>query len=101
LTLVTTHVLDTTVGSPAVGLAVTLEAADATGRWTVVSSSPTDSGGRVKDFPPVTGGRYRLLFDTRTPFFPEVAVTFNVNDEEHLHVPLLLSPFGYSVYRGS
>ena len=60
----------------------------------------TDNDGRVANLPAVTPGLHRLVFDTRTPFFPEVTVTFAAAGE-HLHVPLLVSPFGYSVYRGS
>jgi 5-hydroxyisourate hydrolase len=79
--------------------------------WTVVASAPTDASGRVgsfsKDAP--AEGTYRLTFDTGayhraaglTPFFPEVTVTFNVESGGHYHVPLLLSQFGYSTYRGA
>lgn len=100
MTLITTHVLDTAAGKPAAGLRVTL-AAHAAGAWPTVEDAVTDSDGRVKDFAPVGPGLYRLTFVTGTPFFPRVAVEFVVTDEPHLHVPLLLSPYGYSVYRGS
>lgn len=98
---VTTHVLDTTAGRPAAGIAVTLEDADGAR----VATGTTDDDGRVRDLGPdrLAPATYRLRFATgdRSPFFPEVVVTFRVEDDTHLHVPLLLSPFGYSTYRGS
>ncbi|RCV52753.1 hydroxyisourate hydrolase [Marinitenerispora sediminis] len=110
----TTHVLDTAAGRPAAGVAVTLEAAADTGRtaWTPLAVGRTDDDGRITDLGPrrLAAGVYRLVFDTegyfrregRRSFYPEVAVVFEIADEEaHYHVPLLLSPFGYSTYRGS
>jgi 5-hydroxyisourate hydrolase len=100
---VTTHVLDTAAGRPAVGVPVTLE--DSGG---VLATATTDEDGRVGDLGPerLAPGTYRLRFDTAAypggaPFFPEVLVTFVVEGDAHHHVPLLLSPFGYSTYRGS
>ena len=97
---VTTHVLDTALGRPAAGVAVTLEQ-----DGTVVARGTTDPDGRVGDLGPdrLDPGTYRLRFDTaaRSAFFPEVLVTFAVEDGAHLHVPLLLSPHGYTTYRGS
>ncbi len=102
MTRVTTHVLDTAAGEPARGVTVTLAAAGAEDRWTELARAETDADGRVRNFPDVGPGRWRLVFETGTPFFPEVVVTFAIDpDREHLHVPLLLSPYGYSVYRGS
>jgi 5-hydroxyisourate hydrolase len=111
LSPVTTHVLDTARGRPAEGVPVVLERALGAD-WQPVGRGTTDADGRVNDLlesaPPE--GRYRLTFDTgaylraagRAGFYPEVSVTFAVGPgEEHLHVPLLLSPFGYSTYRGS
>ena len=107
-----THVLDLATGQPAAGIPVTLERADARGTWEPVASHVTDTDGRVRDLlagaAPVAG-RHRLTFATgdRVPargaaFFPEVGIVFEVtNPDEHHHVPLLLSPFGYSTYRGS
>jgi 5-hydroxyisourate hydrolase len=101
-----THVLDTATGRPAAGIAVTLERRDPTG-WHEVAKARTDEDGRVGDLLPagdLTRATYRLVFETvaRAPFFPEVVVTFTVQaPAEHHHVPLLLSPFGYSTYRGS
>jgi 5-hydroxyisourate hydrolase len=97
---VTTHVLDTSAGRPAAGITVTLERGDR-----VVASGTTDHDGRVTDLGPdrLDAGTYRLRFDTssRSGFFPEVVIAFVVDDDTHLHVPLLLSPHGYTTYRGS
>ena len=100
---VTTHVLDTAAGRPAAGVPVTLEGAGG-----VLAAGTTDADGRVGDLGPerLAPGTYRLRFDTAAyaggeAFFPEVVVTFVVAGEAHHHVPLLLSPFGYSTYRGS
>ncbi|HEY0645913.1 MAG TPA: hydroxyisourate hydrolase [Nocardioides sp.] len=105
-----THVLDTAAGRPAVGLRVSLETAEGT----LVKEAVTDADGRVGDLAAeLPTGDHRLRFDTGAgfarqdlpTFYPEVVVSFSVlNDEpgnEHFHVPLLLSPFGYSTYRGS
>jgi 5-hydroxyisourate hydrolase len=104
-------VLDTSRGRAAVGVPVVLERAVDSG-WQPVGRGTTDADGRVRDLltSPPEVGRYRLSFDTdayfravgEAGFYPEVAVTFVVGrGEEHYHVPLLLSPFGYSTYRGS
>jgi 5-hydroxyisourate hydrolase len=105
--VITTHVLDLAVGRPAAGVAVALEQRDGDG-WQTLASGRTNGDGRLRDLGAVpAAGRYRLVFDTaghlgEDAFFPEVALQFAVTDpEEHLHVPLLLSPFGYSTYRGS
>jgi len=101
-----THVLDTASGRPAAGLRVTLQSADGS----VLAEGRTDADGRVGDLAAdVVPGDHVLRFDTgawfaaqgTTAFYPEVAVTFTVRDDAHHHVPLLLSPFGYSTYRGS
>lgn len=109
---VTTHVLDTALGQPAAGVAVRLEFVSDDG-WTELGRSVTDADGRARDVGPATlpPGIYRLVFDTgayfagqgsKPAFFPEVAITFRVDGESpHHHVPLLLSPFAYSTYRGS
>ncbi|HEY3999433.1 MAG TPA: hydroxyisourate hydrolase [Candidatus Xenobia bacterium] len=107
---ITTHVLDTSKGRPAAGVAVLLERLE--GSWKELSRKTTDADGRVKDLlrDPLQTGKYRLTFDTGAwlasqgtqGFFPEVAITFEIHDAaSHYHVPLLLSPFGYSTYRGS
>ena len=101
-----THVLDTSTGRPAAGVAVALEDADGT----VLARAATDADGRVADLAAdVAEGEHRLRFDTGAwfagqgvdGFYPEVVVTVTVRGAEHFHVPLLLSPFGYSTYRGS
>ncbi len=108
---VTTHILDTSIGRPAPGVAVALEARDGDG-WVGIGTGFTDVDGRVKELGPdrLESGAYRLRFDTGTyfagidtdTFFPEVVLTFLVDaEQEHYHVPLLLSPFAYSTYRGS
>ena len=122
---VSTHILDTSVGRPAEGVAVRLAARN--GReadWQALGGSATDADGRCKDLPALPEGttHVRLDFaveayfekkqadvqqdapanrDSGAVFFPEVAITFAVKPGEHYHVPLLLNPFGYSVYRGS
>jgi 5-hydroxyisourate hydrolase len=110
--MITTHVLDTARGRPAAGVPVVLERAS-DGGWELVGSGATDPDGRLRDLvaegTSVADGRYRLTFDTgayfrdrgEAAFYPEVAVVFTVAGDEHHHVPLLLSPFGYSTYRGS
>ena len=101
-----THVLDTSSGRPAVGLRATLESAEGT----VEASGVTDQDGRVGDLATdLPLGEHRIRFDTGAwfalqgveAFYPEVVVAFTVGGDEHFHVPLLLSPFGYSTYRGS
>jgi 5-hydroxyisourate hydrolase len=104
-----THVLDNATGQPARGVPVRLERRDGDG-WTPVAAGRTDTDGRLRDWVPAEAwgaGVYRLVFDTaahigRDAFFPEVAVVFQVGDaSRHHHVPLLLSPYGYTTYRGS
>ncbi len=108
---VTTHVLDTSSGKPAANVPVTLNRLDG-GRWVQVAEAATDADGRIKQLGPdrLPTGTYRLAFDTgkyfaatgTATFFPEVVLTFGVvGSEAHYHVPLLLSPFAYSTYRGS
>ncbi|MDT0574352.1 hydroxyisourate hydrolase [Streptomyces sp. DSM 3412] len=129
---VSTHILDTSVGRPAAGVAVRVSARS--GReapWQALGGSATDADGRCKDLPALPEGttHVRLDFevepylaqtaaqtvkqqadaqqdapanrDSGAVFFPEVVITFTVTPGEHYHVPLLLNPFGYSVYRGS
>lgn len=111
--MITTHVLDTTHGRPASGVTVMLEVRLA-GEWAPIARSTTDGNGRattLTDAYTVVPGSYRLTFDTGSyfrdrglahPFFPEAVVIFQVLEPgEHVHVPLLLSPFGYCAYRGS
>ncbi|MDQ0948674.1 5-hydroxyisourate hydrolase [Streptomyces phaeochromogenes] len=127
---VSTHILDTSVGRPAEGVAVQLAArAGREADWQALGGSATDADGRCKDLPALPEGTthvrldfaveaYFLKFEKKQAdaqqdapanrdsgsvgaFFPEVAITFAVVPGEHFHVPLLLNPFGYSVYRGS
>jgi len=110
---ITTHVLDVAYGRPARGVAVALERQDGE-EWRLLGTGSTDGDGRLAgllpDDGPLEAGTYRLTFDTGgyfdangvSGFYPEAVVTFLVGDPaEHYHVPLLLSPFGYSTYRGS
>lgn len=109
---ITTHVLDTARGRPAAGVGVTLEKETA-GSWTLVGRGATDADGRARDLTSgasVEAGRYRLTFDTGAyhssagvaGFYPYATIVFDIHDAaQHHHVPLLLSPFGYSTYRGS
>lgn len=101
-----THVLDTGAGEPVAGLPVRLER-EHDGGWLEVAAGITDADGRLRDWVPQeawAAGTYRLVFDTaaRSTFFPEVAVAFFIAEpSRHHHVPLLLSSYGYTTYRGS
>ena len=109
MSTLSTHVLDTALGKPAQGIKVTLERAD-----DLIGSGTTDADGRVRDLhkkeAPLGEGNYQLTFYVaeyfsktgRETLFPEIIVTCRVSGgDDHYHVPLLLSPFGYSTYRGS
>ena len=111
---ISTHILDTSRGTAAAGVAVTLELQAASGQWSTLATARTDADGRVKALlpagTPLTAATYRLRFETGayfraaavSPFFPHVEVAFTVLDAaRHHHVPLLISPFGYSTYRGT
>ncbi|MDT9698242.1 hydroxyisourate hydrolase [Streptomyces sp. P17] len=124
---VSTHILDTSIGRPAEAVAVQLSARSGRdAEWRELGGSATDADGRCKDLPALPEGTthvrldfaveaYFLQFEKKQAdaqqdapanrdsgaFFPEVAITFAVKPGEHYHVPLLLNPFGYSVYRGS
>ncbi|MQA26672.1 MAG: hydroxyisourate hydrolase [Micromonosporaceae bacterium] len=104
-----THVLDASVGRPAAGVAVCLERRDG-GDWSPADEGRTDADGRLKGLSAGAAGDYRLLFGTGDyfaqrgveAFHPEVVVAFRITDPaEHHHVPLLLSPYSYTTYRGS
>ena len=110
---ITTHVLDTARGRPAAGVPVTLEFKEEVG-WRAVGWGATDADGRLRDLLPsdfvLSEGEYRLTFDAGAylsaagveGFYTEVVVSFVVRDASaHHHVPLLLSPYGYTTYRGS
>lgn len=98
---ITTHVLDTAKGQPAAGMRITLRRGDDS-----LFVGETDADGRAKLLDKAEAGTYHLLFDTGAynplGFFPQVTIVFTITEEKaHYHVPLLLSPFGYSTYRGS
>ncbi|HEX3615907.1 MAG TPA: hydroxyisourate hydrolase [Solirubrobacteraceae bacterium] len=104
-----THVLDATSGAPAVGIAVRVETQHGD-HWHAGPEHRTDHDGRISAFDAPAPGVHRIRFDTGAyfaakgieTFYPEVAITFLVNDaQRHHHVPLLLSPFAFSTYRGS
>lgn len=105
---ISTHILDTATGRPAPGVKIRLERLHGDA-WQPVGAGATDEDGRLRTLVPpgpAPHGTYRLTFDTRAylgaaAFFPEVQISFVVADDRHHHVPLLLSPFGYSTYRGS
>ena len=124
---VSTHILDTSIGRPAEGVAISLAArSGSAAEWVALGGSATDADGRCKDLPALPEGTTHVRLDFEVEqyfnkndkkqaeaqqdaprvrdsgaFFPEVAITFAVKPGEHYHVPLLLNPFGYSVYRGS
>ena len=112
--MITTHILDTARGRPAAAVQVLLEFRGESGDWQSISRGTTDLDGRLRtlypDAKPLMPGVYRLTFDTgryfeavgASAFYPEVVVVFEtLPGEQHYHVPLLLSPFGFSTYRGT
>lgn len=104
MTTLSTHVLDTSTGEPAAGMRVHLSRRGETA-WESVGEFRTDADGRAAGFGDLVAGHYRLGFETGehgNDFFPFVHVVFMVDaGRPHYHVPLLLSPYGYSTYRGS
>lgn len=94
-----THVLDTSKGRPARDIRVRLELRD--GGWRMIAEARTDDDGRIAGLDTPEPGVYRLVFEVAGEFYPEVTVAFRVTDDSHYHVPLLISPYGYSTYRGS
>lgn len=110
--MITTHVLDTTLGKPARGVSIRLEIRRGS-EWALVGSGATDDDGRLRTLTPagpVESGVFRIGFDTGAyfasigtkGFYPSVEIVFEVVDgAAHYHVPLLINPFGYSTYRGS
>lgn len=110
---ITTHILDTALGKPAQGVSVRLSLWEA-GQWQVLAQGVTNSDGRVVGLLPneqiLTAGRYQIHFalesylqSMQQPiFYPYAEIVFQITGEgQHYHIPLLLSPFGYSTYRGS
>ena len=113
MSAITTHILDLSRGRPAGGVAVMLEF-QSEQNWQLLGQGTTDADGRLRDLLPadfnLASGAYRLTFRTSDyfaaqnveSFYPEVTISFIVGDgAAHYHVPLLVSPFGYSTYRGS
>lgn len=113
MSAITTHILDISTGFPARQVSVMLERQTLAG-WEIVGKGVTDEDGRLRDLlgsdTQLPTGNYRLTFDTENyfarqhieGFYPQVTVAFTVREADaHYHVPLLLSPFGYSTYRGS
>ncbi len=111
---ISTHVLDTAKGAPASGMPVRLDRRDSAGEWSALGSGQTDHDGRCGQLLPegatLHEGLYRVAFDTTGYFaasnqegmYPVVEITFRVRSgESHFHIPLLLSPNGYTTYRGS
>ena len=111
---ITTHVLDTSRGKPAVALKVILEVYTSTKSWKELAHGETDTDGRISDLLPdgipIQAGIYRLTFLTAEyfrsigaeGFYPYIPVVFELKESvTHYHVPLLLNPFGYSTYRGT
>lgn len=114
MSTISTHILDTGRGRPADGVHVNLELQNSDESWTSLAEAWTDEDGRVKPFflvdTHLEAGTYRLVFDTESyfsrleidAFYPEVTVIFRIEEEpQHYHVPLLISPFCFSTYRGT
>ncbi len=111
---ISTHILDIAVGKPAKDVSVRLEKQNISADWRLLTSARTDQDGRCAQLLPegedLSAGIYRLSFDTGSYYalqkidalYPVVEVTFLARDgESHFHIPLLLSPNGYTTYRGS
>jgi len=109
---ITTHILDTTLGKPAQGVAISLHHQKHDG-WTQLTEGVTNTDGRIPNLlnkdTVLPIGVYKMRFEVQayfdslkvTAFYPFVEIVFNISSGEHYHVPLLLNPFGYSTYRGS
>lgn len=111
---ITTHILDTSLGKPAEGVAIQLHQQQDNGEWTLLGEGHTNSDGRIADLLGndviLPAGTYRMHFATAAyfeqqnlqVFYPWADVVFTITgDGQHYHIPLLLNPFGYSTYRGS
>jgi 5-hydroxyisourate hydrolase len=114
MSTISTHILEIARGGPANGVHVRLDFQNLDESWSQLAEAWTDDDGRVKPFflvgAVLSAGNYRLVFDTEAYFsaydidcfYPQVCVSFKIGDSpQHYHVPLLLSPYGYSTYRGS
>ena len=113
MSAITTHVLDTTTGKPGAGIPIVLERKTHSAGWQAIAEGMTDIDGRANDLlstrEAFLPGHYRLIFEIGSYylmnsiecFFPQITINFVVKDPmQHYHVPLVLSPFGYSTYRG-
>lgn len=109
---ISTHILDLSSGVGGKDVPATLQMQNEKGVWTQVATGVTDSNGRIKSFGEsfkIRNGKYKIIFDMTKysgskpdPFFPEISVVFNVADKTlHYHVPVVVSPYGYSTYRGN
>ena len=112
--LLSSHILDIQLGQPAPGVKITLSKQNADLSWTIIDEKITDDNGRVKDFLPGNAGTdhrgiYKLTYHVgpyfvlhaQESFYPFIEVVFEMKDNSHYHVPITLSPYGYSTYRGS
>jgi len=109
---ITTHVLDTSIGKPGEGINIKLQE-NKDSNWQTIGKGMTNADGRIADLLDestlLSPATYRMVFDTgsyfsgqnKEAFYPTVVIYFDVTDNSHYHVPLLLNPFGYSTYRGS
>lgn len=110
---ITTYILDITTGLPGAGISAVLERRTHSAGWQAIAEGITDVNGRINELLSVREaflpGHYRFIFETGPYFllrsiecfFPQITVSFVVKDvRQHYHVPVLLSPFGYSTYRG-
>ena len=109
---ISTHVLDLASGVGGKNVPVILEIQNDKAVWSQVATGKTDDNGRIKSFGEsfkIRTGKYKLIFDMTkysagkaNPFFPEISIVFNVSDKSlHYHVPVVVSPYGYSTYRGN
>ncbi len=108
------HILDITTGRPAAGVKITLHKMDDSHTWVAIDEKTTDENGRIKDFLETTdasdnNGIYKLTYHvgpyfamrSQDTFYPFIDVVFEIKDTSHYHVPITLSPYGYSTYRGN
>jgi 5-hydroxyisourate hydrolase len=112
LSQITTHILDTTIGKPAAGITIILYQGE-NDAWTEIKRGKTNNNGRIADLLKKDSllqyGIYKLRFETKDyfdknaipTFYPYVEIIFDIQSNEHYHIPLLLNPFGYTTYRGS
>lgn len=107
------HILDVSTGKPAQDVVIKLEKLNVNEKWETISIFKTDTNGRVSSFLPYADqknlGTYKLIFETSSyfkrnnieTFYPFIEVVFSIKDNSHYHVPITISPFGYSTYKGN